>query len=72
MRSTNFNILPPTIQRKWHQSMINVSNDAYVFFPLAMQNTWQNHTETGMPPAPDRWWNSLAKDNTANMFYKNS
>lgn len=37
-----------------------------------MQNTWQNQTKTDMPPAPDLWWNSHAKDNTANMFYKNS
>lgn len=41
-------------------------------FPLAMQNTWQNHTQTGMPPAPDLQWNSQTKDNTANVFYKNS
>ena len=70
--SKYFKILLPTVQRKWHQHIINVSIDAQDFFPLAMQNTWQNQTKTGMPPAPDLWWNSLAKDKTANMFNKNS
>lgn len=43
-----------------------------MLFPLAMQNTWQHQTKTDMPPVPDLQWNSLTKDKTANMFYKNS
>lgn len=43
--SRYFKILLPTIQRKWHQHIINVSIDAQNFFPLAMQNTWQNQTK---------------------------
>lgn len=30
MSSRNFTILLPTIQRKWHQSISSVSNDAHV------------------------------------------